>query len=79
MLGLVVANFAFAAIVNCGEYDAKGKLHECQIGDLILTINLIINTLLSWAGLVAILMVVISFNILGDGLRDALDPKTKRI
>lgn len=28
---------------------------------------------------VCILIVVISFNILGDGLRDALDPKTRRI
>ncbi len=28
---------------------------------------------------VCILVVVISFNILGDGLRDALDPKTRRI
>jgi len=28
---------------------------------------------------VCILLVVVSFNILGDGLRDALDPKTRRI
>ena len=31
----------------------------------------------TWPG-VAILVTVLAFNLLGDGLRDALDPKLKR-
>jgi hypothetical protein len=63
LLGLVVANFASALLVTCGGFDEQtGRQQpECSsIGDLIGTIKLIINTLLSWAWLVAIFFIVIS-------------------
>ncbi len=60
MLGLVAANFTSAALVNCGGYGETGKQPPCGIGDLIGTVRLIINFLLSWAWLVSILFIVIS-------------------
>jgi hypothetical protein len=55
ILGLFIANFASAAIVNCGT---RSNPDPCTIGDLITTLRLIVNTLLSWAWLVSIVMIV---------------------
>lgn len=52
-------NFANAAFVNCGGYDEDGtKMPECDIPTLILTINVIINFLLSWAWLISLVFIV---------------------
>jgi peptide/nickel transport system permease protein len=37
------------------------------------------NPLLSFAPGVAVMLVVLSFNMVGDGLRDALDPRLRGI
>jgi len=60
MLGLAVSNFAFAALVNCGGHNPDGTVNQCGIGDLIGTIRVIINFLLSWAWLVSVFMIVLS-------------------
>jgi ABC-type dipeptide/oligopeptide/nickel transport system permease subunit len=36
---------------------------------------LLTNPLLSFAPGIAVMLVVLSFNLVGDGLRDALDPR----
>lgn len=38
---------------------------------------LLSNPLLSFAPGIAIMLVVLSFNLVGDGLRDALDPRLR--
>jgi len=58
MLGLVLANFASAALVNCGGRGETGTQPECGIGDLFLTVIRIIDFLLSWAWLVTIIFIV---------------------
>jgi ABC-type dipeptide/oligopeptide/nickel transport system permease subunit len=48
-------------------------------GSLVSTgyVYLITNPLLSLAPGIAILLVVLAFNLVGDGLRDALDPRLR--
>jgi len=55
--GVALTSPAQAALVNCGQYDSSGKINECTIGDLILTVVNIINFLLAWSWLVALLFI----------------------
>lgn len=58
---LLFANLTSAALVNCGGYNPdRTPQAPCTIGNLIGTIQLVINFLLSWAWLISILLIVIS-------------------
>lgn len=73
-IALFFANTSSAALVNCGGYNQAGVVTQCSIGDLIGTIKLIINYLLSFAWLVSVLFIVISGvrMILAQGNEEAL-------
>jgi len=58
ILGLAIAPIASAALVTCGGNNPEVSSKACELGDLIQTLRLIVNTLLSWAWLVCILFIV---------------------
>lgn len=68
LLSLLMVNFASAALVNCGVKYEGGNSKPCQIQDLVTTIMSIINFLLSWSALVAMLFIVwAGWNMIGAG------------
>lgn len=62
IFGLVFLNLVWVAgIANAqGLVNCANGANNCQISDLIGTLRLIINSLLSWAGLVGILFIVVA-------------------
>lgn len=63
LLGIFLfAGLAQAALVNCGGNGTVGGVPQapCTIGDMIGTIKLIVNFLLSWAWLISILFIVVA-------------------
>ena len=58
---LLFANVSHAALIQCSGNNPNGSAGSpCTIGDLVGTVRLIINFLLSWAWLVSMLFIVIS-------------------